>query len=103
MGQGGRIKPDLGHPEEEFFRDANKLSRFIPVAIVAGFLTAVPSAVWADTITFDLETQATGTFTSISNTQSGLTLTVHRQDNGNFTIENVGTPPAFGTRQIGNF
>jgi hypothetical protein len=24
MGQGSRIKPDLGHPEEEFFRDAQK-------------------------------------------------------------------------------
>jgi hypothetical protein len=78
--------------------------RFIPVTVIVGFLAAIPSITWADTITFNLEDQTlNSSTTSISDTQSGLTLTVRRLDNSAFSINDVGAPPAFGTRTIGNF
>lgn len=84
------------------------LRRVIPITIIVGFLAAMPSIGLADTITFNLEGQAViASTTSISDTQNGLTLSVHRQDNGSFSIEDL-TPfvPAgfaFGSRTISNF
>jgi len=76
------------------------------LAPVLGLLVSLPSVGNAAPITFNLESLATGTFTSITDTVGGLTLTVHRADNANFNISDlslVGGPPAFGTRSISNF
>ena len=84
---------------------SNKISKFILAAVIVGLFVAMPSLGWADTITFNLEGQAlTGSTTSISDTQSGLTLTIHRQDNSSFSLDNLSSfVPAFGSRTLGNF
>jgi hypothetical protein len=82
------------------------LIRFGLFATIVGLLIGVPASGWADNITFNLESIATGTYTIVSETENGLTLTAHRADNDNFTIDNlslVGGPPAFGNRSLGNF
>src|SRR5215475_1766924 len=80
-------------------------SSLFTLVIVVGFLIGVPKVGWADTFTFNLEDQNLGTFTSITDTQAGITLTVHRQDNDIFTIEDLSSFDVsdFGNRTLGNF
>ena len=83
------------------------LTWLVVVVALLGLLISLPSVGHAAPITFNLESLAISTSTSITSTVGGLTLTVHRLDNVIFEIRDisglVGGPPAFGTRSISNF
>ena len=70
--------------------------------MVFGILLVGSSSVSATPITFDFEGSAlggSGSFSTVISTQSGLTLTVTRQDGANIGIQNLNffpTVPDFG-------
>jgi hypothetical protein len=61
----------------------------------------------ATTITFDFEELALGAVPTVSSTQSGLTVTVTREDGANFGIQDLNNPTTqvsdFGHRNLSNF
>jgi hypothetical protein len=91
---------------EEMMRFCSTASKLgLTAGMVIAALLVGRATASATPITFDFESLSTSSGTStVTQTVGGVTVTVDRQDSAALTVQDLGgSPPAFGSRTIGNF